>query len=131
MKKLFPFLLVLTVTVAFAGDKKGETHAAQGEKQQKQACELEQGEAHTSIDVPTAQCQSCVSTIKKAVKKVDGVNSVDVNLKDKFTHVHFQEEKTSVEKLEKAIAKAGYDANDVERNEKAHDNLPACCQLER
>ncbi len=132
MKKLFALLLALTVTAVFAGDENKDAHAAhKGEKGQKIACELNEDEAHTSIKISTARCQNCVSTIEKAVKKVDGVSSVQVDLDKKITHVHYQEEKTSVEKLEQAIAEAGYDANDVKRNEKAHDNLPACCQLER
>lgn len=99
------------------------------EKQQDQKNVIPQ--AHAMISVPTIQCQTCVETIQSVVKKVDGVVSVTVDLKEKIAHVNFDASKTSQEKIEKAIAGAGYDANTTKRDEEAHAKLPACCQSKR
>ena len=98
-------------------------------KQQDQKKSIQQG--HAMISVPTIQCQMCVETIQTAVKKVEGVISVTVDLKEKMAHVNFDAAKTTQEKIEKAIAAAGYDANNIKRDEEAHAKLPACCQLKR
>jgi copper chaperone CopZ len=75
------------------------------------------------------QCETCAATIKSTVEKIPGVLSVSVDLKNKMAHVHFDLMKTSQEKIEKAIAAAGYDANKTKRDEKAYANLPACCKM--
>ncbi len=86
---------------------------------------------HAMISVPTIQCETCVQTVEAAVKKVEGVKSVKVDLKEKIAHVNFDAEKTNQQKIEKAIAAAGYDANKTKRDEAAHAKLPKCCQSER
>ena len=126
MKQLFLILLIGTVA-AFAGDKHEHKHA----KGEEIKCELDKGQAHTDISVPTAQCGSCAKTINAALDKVEGVKEVKVNIEDKKVHVHYADAKVKVAELEKAIAEAGYDANDVKRNKEAHENLPACCQMKR
>jgi len=90
---------------------------------------IQQG--HAMISVPTIQCQTCVETIQSAVKKVAGVISVSVDLKEKTAHVNFDATKTNQGKIEKAIAAAGYDANNTKRDEEAHAKLPTCCQSKR
>ena len=86
---------------------------------------------HAMIMLPTMQCDTCAKTIKSAVEKVQGVQSVSVDIKNKMAHVNFDPANTSQEKIEKAIAAAGYDANKTKRDEKAHDRLPTCCQSPR
>ncbi len=128
MKNLVGFLLLSTV-FAFAGDNKHDHGVHHGEKQSA-ACQLKEGVSCTKIDVPTARCGMCTETIEGALGEVDGVKMAKFDLEDKKAHVHFTE-KSGVEELEKAIAAAGYDANDTRRDEKAHAALPACCQLKR
>jgi periplasmic mercuric ion binding protein len=99
------------------------------EKQHDHKNAVQQG--HAMISLPTIQCETCVATIQAAVKKVDGVISVNIDLKEKMAHVNFDAAKTNQGKIEKAIADAGYDANDLKRDETAHAKLPACCQLKR
>jgi copper chaperone CopZ len=77
------------------------------------------------------QCNACAETIQKTVEKVEGVQSVSVDLKEKTAHVDFDPIKTSQEKIKNAVAAAGYDANKTKRDEKAHAKLPKCCQSTR
>lgn len=84
----------------------------------------------TVITVPTVVCSSCVRTITKALKKVDGVKTTKIDLKKKTATVSYVMTKTSLSKIEKAIANAGYDANDVKRDPAAYEKLDACCKTD-
>jgi copper chaperone CopZ len=69
--------------------------------------------------------------VTKAVKKVDGVKSAKVDVKKKTATVTFVSEKATLAQLEKAIADAGYDANNTERNQAAFEKLDECCKIEK
>jgi periplasmic mercuric ion binding protein len=84
----------------------------------------------TVIVVPTLVCGSCVTTVTKALKKVDGVKTAKVDLKAKTATVTYASAKVTVRKLEQAIADAGYDANGVKRNPEAYEKLDACCKAD-
>jgi copper chaperone CopZ len=84
----------------------------------------------TTISVPTIVCGSCVTTVTNALKKVDGVKTAKVDLKKKTATVTYASMKVTVDKLEKAIADAGYDANNVKRNADAYEKLDACCKAD-
>ena len=129
MKYFLTFALLLSVAT-FAGDKKDHSQKMEGEAKAME-CELQEGQAHTTISLPTAQCSMCEKTIETAVKKVDGVSMVNVSAKEGQAHVHFAKAEVKVEELEKAIAAVGYDANDTKRNEEAHAKLPQCCKMEK
>ena len=83
----------------------------------------------TIIKVPTIVCGSCVTTVTNALKKVDGVKTAKVDLKKKTATVTYASTKVTVDKLENAIAQAGYDANNVKRNPEAYEKLDACCKV--
>jgi copper ion binding protein len=80
------------------------------------------------ISLPTIVCNQCVTRIDKALKKVDGVIDYKVNLENKNVSVTFDDEVTSLDNIESAITKAGYDANDKKADRDAFDNLPGCCK---
>jgi periplasmic mercuric ion binding protein len=80
------------------------------------------------IKVPTSVCQTCEETITAAIKAVDGVIDVKVSSKEHTAKVKIDEKKTSLQKVRAAISKAGYDADDVKRDENAYKKLPACCK---
>jgi len=81
-----------------------------------------------AIKIPTAACEMCAETITKAVKTVDGVKEAAVDLEKKIVHVKYLLGKAKKADLEQAVAKSGYDANETKRDQKAYENLPACCQ---
>ena len=114
MKKIITLLLLFVAAACFGNNQ--HDHAKQAQK------------GHAMISLPTMQCNTCAETIKSAVEKLQGVQSVSVDLKKKMAHVNFDSTKTSREKIEKAIAAAGYDANKTKRDEKAYAKLPMCCK---
>ena len=61
-----------------------------------------------TLAVPGMTCLACPITVKKAISKVEGVSKVDVAFETREAVVTFNDAKTSVQKLTKATADAGY-----------------------
>jgi copper chaperone CopZ len=131
MKYALVFMLMFSLSVfSLAADEKKHEHGNM-DQAEKMTCELKDGEACTAIAIPTSQCGMCEKTIGKALEGVDGVTLAKVDAKAKTAHVHYASADVKVATLEKAITAVGYDANDAERDEKVHDSLPQCCQMEK
>lgn len=60
------------------------------------------------LAVPGMTCAACPITVKKALSRVPGVAKVDVRYEQRDATVTFDDAKTSVDKLTKATADAGY-----------------------
>jgi len=86
-------------------------------------------EITVEISLPTIQCGMCESNISKALDKVKGIKSYSVDLDGKKVTVIYDDAVTSVSKIEKAISKAGYDANNTKADKKAYDKLHDCCKM--
>ena len=82
-----------------------------------------------TVQVPTIQCGSCKMAIEKTLKALDGVTSAKVDLKKKVVAVEFVAAKVDLNKIETAITKAGYAANDKKADPEAYKKLDDCCKL--
>jgi len=78
---------------------------------------------HTS-----AVCEMCKHTIETALYKVKGVISANLDLATKDVTVTYKTALTGKDAIKKAIAAAGYDADDVKADAKAYDGLHTCCK---
>ena len=58
--------------------------------------------------VPSMNCAACPITVRKALEKVDGVQSVKATLEPPEAVVTFDDATTSIEKLTEATKGAGY-----------------------
>lgn len=76
-------------------------------------------------------CGMCKKTIEKAATKVKGVETAEWDMDTHQFSATFNPSKTSVDKIHRAIAKAGYDTDQQRGNDKAYNNLPGCCQYDR
>ena len=56
-------------------------------------------------------CSACSAHVDKAVRKVDGVTEVNVNLLSNSMTVEYDPAKTSPQAIEAAVAAAGYGAS--------------------
>lgn len=92
-------------------------------------CSSESEAKTVEVKLSTMQCSMCSNTVEKALKEVDGVQSVAVDLDAKTAKVTFDDKVTSVSALEQAVAKVGYAANDKKADPDAYANLPSCCQV--
>ena len=71
----------------------------------------------------------CANTVTKALKGVDGVQDVQVEVAGKKARVRYAKERTNLQALETAVAGAGYQANGTQADSAAYAKLPACCKL--
>lgn len=62
------------------------------------------------FDIVGMSCSSCVAHVEKSVKKLNGVQSVDVQLLTNSMTVSFDDSQLSVETIEDSVKKAGYEA---------------------
>jgi len=85
---------------------------------------------HESFTV-SGNCEMCKTTIEAAVKSLAGIDVANWNIETKELHVSFNDEKSSLSEIHKAIAKSGYDTKLETATKDAYDNLPACCQYTR
>lgn len=76
----------------------------------------------------SAECGTCKKKLEKELVFEKGVKSVNLNLENMVATVVYSKEKTNAEKIRKAIAKIGYDADTVPADKKAYDRLPDCCK---
>ena len=70
-----------------------------------------------TFKVTGMSCANCVSNVEKAVKKIDGIKEVNVNLIEELMLVNFDEEKTDEESIAAAVRKAGYGAYALDAKE--------------
>ena len=62
------------------------------------------------LSVPGMDCATCPITVKKALRKVSGVSTVEVTFETREARVTFDDTKTSVDALLMATKNAGYPA---------------------
>jgi len=76
-------------------------------------------------------CGMCESRIEKAAKSVEGVSQADWNKETKQLEVSFNDTKTSLDKVEVAIAKVGHDTPHHKAKDAVYNELPGCCKYDR
>ena len=74
------------------------------------------------------QCESCGNRLENAVYGVKGIKRVDIDEAGKSLTVIYNPKKTSADAIRKAIAKVGYDADDVKADPAAYAKLDDCCK---
>ncbi len=69
-----------------------------------------------TIQLETLTCPSCAMKIEKAVKSLDGVDkdSVNVTFMSSKVKLEFDDEKLSVDTIEKTIKSLGYEVKKIQ-----------------
>ena len=88
-------------------------------------------EAKTEKIKVYGNCGQCKSRIEKAAKSVEGVTKATWNDKDEILTVTFDGTRTTVSKIEEAVAKVGHDTDHARATDKAYNALPGCCKYDR
>ncbi len=65
-------------------------------------------EKNVALHAPTMNCPVCPITVRKALKKIDGVLSVESNFEEKTFVITFDDQKTTEDILKNATSDAGY-----------------------
>jgi len=64
----------------------------------------------TILAVDGMTCSSCVRHVEHALRALDGIHKVEVDLADGRVHVEQSSELTTVDQMIEALAEAGYGA---------------------
>lgn len=75
-------------------------------------------------------CGMCQKTIQKAATSA-GAKKADWNMETDMITVVFDNSTTSVDAIQKAIAKSGYDNEGYKADDAAYNNLHSCCKYDR
>jgi mercuric ion binding protein len=86
--------------------------------------------ANTDTIKVSGNCGICKSNIEKAAKDA-GATSANWDKTTKILVVEYDVDKTSNMSIQKKVAEAGYDTQDVKASNKAYKKLEKCCQYER
>ncbi len=73
-------------------------------------------------------CDSSIPIIERTLAYERGVKSFEVSAENKSVKVVYKPKRTSVEKIAKALAKSGIEANGIEADKRAVEKLPTCCK---
>ncbi|MEL7051107.1 MAG: heavy metal translocating P-type ATPase [Cyanobacteria bacterium J06588_5] len=65
----------------------------------------------TTLKLKGMSCASCANSIERAIQQVPGVSDVRVNFAAEQASVEYNERDTSLEKIQAAVADAGYEAS--------------------
>lgn len=76
------------------------------------------------------ECGMCKKKIEKAAK-ANGATLASWSPATKVLQVSYNPKQTSSEKIQKAIAAAGYDTEKYTATDDAYNNLDECCQYKR
>jgi periplasmic mercuric ion binding protein len=95
-----------------------------------QAQENKNKNAKYSVEV-NGNCEMCKKRIEKAALSVKGVKSAVWNTNDHILQLIINEEKCSATDVKKAIAKVGYDSDELKATEEEYATLHGCCRYER
>lgn len=76
-------------------------------------------------------CGMCKTRIEKAAKSQDGVSKAKWNQKKEELTVTYDPDVTNMEDVEKKVAEAGHDTEDVRADDKVYENLHSCCKYDR
>lgn len=72
----------------------------------------------SNLSLSGMHCASCAGIIERTIKKLDGVESANVNFATEKALVKFDEEKISEDKIIEAVKKAGYKATAINEKDK-------------
>jgi copper chaperone len=64
---------------------------------------------HAVLNVPSVSCNHCKMAIEGAVKALDGIAGVDVDVPAKSVSVDFDAESVSLDAIEAAVREEGYE----------------------
>jgi Cu(I)/Ag(I) efflux system membrane fusion protein len=76
-------------------------------------------------------CEMCKERIEKAALNVDGVKEAIYNIDNKTLAIKYNDKLESELAVHMAVAKVGHGTEKIDMDEKAHEELPECCQVRK
>lgn len=94
------------------------------------SCNSTSGSLKTETFKVWGNCDKCKATIENAAG-LDGVKEKNWNVESTLMTVKFDTTLVTLDAIEQAIAKSGYDNDGYYGDDYAYGKLEACCQYER
>ncbi len=66
----------------------------------------------TNIEIDGMHCASCVASVEKSLKKLEGVKIANVNLTTESASIEYDSEKVDLDAFKKAVEDVGYEVRD-------------------
>ena len=85
--------------------------------------EADQAFREITLPISGMTCASCSNAVQRVIGKLDGVQEVSVNLATEKARVIYDSSQTRISEIKNAVAKAGYQALDVETQDQEDQNL--------
>ena len=85
----------------------------------------------TEIPVNGKCNEMCKPRIEKAAKAVPGVLSATWNLKAQKITLVYDNTKTDIKKVQKAVAASGHDSGNIKAPQATYNKLPGCCKYRK
>lgn len=121
------FVFLLVISFASCGKSDNQTSDKNDNKESSEVKNINNEKA--VVHIPSVQCNMCKKNITIALKKIDGVNEIDINVDGKVANIMYDKNKTNVSSIENAITGAGYQANDKIADPTAYEKLDDCCKV--
>lgn len=77
----------------------------------------------TKFDVIGMSCSACVGHVQKAISRIEGVISANVNLLTNSMEVEYDEKQVNIDTIISAVREAGYDAKEAESKKKLNNEV--------
>ena len=76
----------------------------------------------------SAVCDMCKYSLEKTMAYEKGVKTSSLDVVSKVITVTYNPERTTPQKIKKAICLTGYDADEIPADSAAYEKLHACCK---
>ena len=123
MKKVI-FSVAIIAAMVFTGCK----------SEKKETIKTEQIESKMAVTEASfgvrGNCGMCKKTIETAANSVDGVTAATWDKAKKKMNISFDASKTNALAVQTAVAKSGYDTENVTGNLESYNGLPGCCKYD-
>ena len=74
------------------------------------------------------ECDDCGYNIDTGIRKAKGIRKVKINPEESSVEVTYRSDKTTPDEIRAALAKVGFDADDVKADPEAYAKLDGCCK---
>ncbi len=109
MKVYMSFIIVIAFTITSCAQEQKKTEQTSLNDQTKTVAIQKQ-----KMSVGGMSCSACQASVKKAIKSLDGVTDVEVNLEKKFAFFSYDPLKIKPEQIRNAVNDIGYIAGKPE-----------------
>ena len=95
------------------------------------ATKLNSSTLQNSTVIVSGNCEMCKERIEETAKSVKGVSSAIWDVKTKKITLEYDITLTSLNSIQKAIAKSGHDTGKFKADDKVYNALPTCCKYRK